>query len=423
MQFYLTSAVAEKGIGEDELGLEQADAIGGSVWTNVIAIFIVVATATTIGVAGGPITSASDAARGARAGRRAAGRGALRGRAVRGERAGRDDHADLDGVRDLRGVRLGIGRRQALRATPGRSSRSTRSCWSPARWSCCCPGLDLLPLIVGVAEPAGPAAADRAGVHGRAGQRQAADGRPSQRAGRPTCWPGRRDRPGRRARRGPARGRAPGCWGSRSPRRCRAVGAWRRGVVPGPGRLPCVTGNARSSGPRATRRLVRVATSCAGAARPVGHRQHETCRSVAGSAQSGRPDSLAALPVAAGRRQAGKPAPTHDAAEARRPEQRRGRRSSDSRWRRSSRSARSRGSAVEAVGQLAAPMWTDARDVAGLELGRLADVDDERRLGGARREPAPRPARRRRTAARPRPGGRTGARPRTRPRCSRRIAS
>ncbi len=62
MQFYLTSAVAEKGIAEDELGLEQADAIGGSIWTNLIAVFIVVATATTIGVAGGAITSASDAA-------------------------------------------------------------------------------------------------------------------------------------------------------------------------------------------------------------------------------------------------------------------------------------------------------------------------------------------------------------------------
>src|SRR5262245_29154993 len=49
MQFYLTSAVAEKGIAVDELRLEQADAIGGSVWTNVIAIFIVVAAASTIG--------------------------------------------------------------------------------------------------------------------------------------------------------------------------------------------------------------------------------------------------------------------------------------------------------------------------------------------------------------------------------------
>jgi Mn2+/Fe2+ NRAMP family transporter len=63
MQFYLTSAVAEKGIGVDELGLERADAIGGSVWTNVIAIFIVVAAATTIGIAGGTISSAADAAK------------------------------------------------------------------------------------------------------------------------------------------------------------------------------------------------------------------------------------------------------------------------------------------------------------------------------------------------------------------------
>ena len=55
MQFYLTSAVAEKGIGEDELRLEQADAIVGSVWTNVIAIFIVVAAASTLGVASGTI--------------------------------------------------------------------------------------------------------------------------------------------------------------------------------------------------------------------------------------------------------------------------------------------------------------------------------------------------------------------------------
>ena len=63
MQFYLQSAVAEKGIGEEELGLERADAIGGAIWTNVIAIFIVVATAVTIHAAGGSITTAGDAAR------------------------------------------------------------------------------------------------------------------------------------------------------------------------------------------------------------------------------------------------------------------------------------------------------------------------------------------------------------------------
>ena len=66
MQFYLQSAVAEKGIGEDELRLEQADAVVGSVWTNVIAVFIVVATAATIYAVGGTINSAADAALGLR---------------------------------------------------------------------------------------------------------------------------------------------------------------------------------------------------------------------------------------------------------------------------------------------------------------------------------------------------------------------
>ena len=64
MQFYLQSAVAEKGIGEEELRLEQADAIGGSIWTNVIAIFIVVATAATIHAVGGSADTAEEAARG-----------------------------------------------------------------------------------------------------------------------------------------------------------------------------------------------------------------------------------------------------------------------------------------------------------------------------------------------------------------------
>jgi NRAMP (natural resistance-associated macrophage protein)-like metal ion transporter len=63
MQFYLQSAVAEKGIDEEELRLERADAIGGAVWTNVIAVFIVVATATTVFSVGGTIASADDAAR------------------------------------------------------------------------------------------------------------------------------------------------------------------------------------------------------------------------------------------------------------------------------------------------------------------------------------------------------------------------
>jgi Mn2+/Fe2+ NRAMP family transporter len=63
MQFYLQSAVAEKGIAEEELRLERADAIGGAIWTNVIAVFIVVATAATIHATGGSIETAGDAAR------------------------------------------------------------------------------------------------------------------------------------------------------------------------------------------------------------------------------------------------------------------------------------------------------------------------------------------------------------------------
>ena len=62
MQYYLQSAIAEKGIDEEELRLEQADAIGGAVWTNVIAVFIVIATAVTIFGTGKDITTAADAA-------------------------------------------------------------------------------------------------------------------------------------------------------------------------------------------------------------------------------------------------------------------------------------------------------------------------------------------------------------------------
>jgi NRAMP (natural resistance-associated macrophage protein)-like metal ion transporter len=67
MQFYLQSAVAEKAIDEEELRLEQADAVGGAVWTNVIAVFIVVATAVTIHAAGG-VSSANMTAADAAAG-------------------------------------------------------------------------------------------------------------------------------------------------------------------------------------------------------------------------------------------------------------------------------------------------------------------------------------------------------------------
>ena len=62
MFFYLQSSVADKGLGPEELRLEQADAILGALWTNVIAVFIVVATAATIFGTGVTIHTAEDAA-------------------------------------------------------------------------------------------------------------------------------------------------------------------------------------------------------------------------------------------------------------------------------------------------------------------------------------------------------------------------
>ena len=212
MQFYLTSAVAEKGIGEDELRLEQADAVGGSIWTNVIAIFIVVATATTIYATGGLDHDRDGRGGGPRAGRRSAGRGALRGRAVRRERAGRHDHAALDRLRRLRGVRLGVRRRQSLLRRP-RVLLDLHVRAAVRRAGRAHPGSRPAAADHRLAEPAGPAAADRAGVHGRAGQRQAADGRPPQRPDRQRAGLGR-GRPRHRARRRPARGdRARACSG------------------------------------------------------------------------------------------------------------------------------------------------------------------------------------------------------------------
>ena len=63
MFFYLQSSVADKGLGPEELGYERADAVLGAVWTNVIALFIVVVTAVTLFGAGLELTTADQAAR------------------------------------------------------------------------------------------------------------------------------------------------------------------------------------------------------------------------------------------------------------------------------------------------------------------------------------------------------------------------
>jgi Mn2+/Fe2+ NRAMP family transporter len=63
MFFYLQSSVADKGLGPEELTYERADAILGAVWTNAIALFIVVVTAVTLFGSGIVLTGAEDAAR------------------------------------------------------------------------------------------------------------------------------------------------------------------------------------------------------------------------------------------------------------------------------------------------------------------------------------------------------------------------
>jgi Mn2+/Fe2+ NRAMP family transporter len=61
MQFYAASAVVDKGIGPKEYPAERVDALNGAVVSNVVSIFIIIATAAAIGGTG-PLQSAHEAA-------------------------------------------------------------------------------------------------------------------------------------------------------------------------------------------------------------------------------------------------------------------------------------------------------------------------------------------------------------------------
>jgi Mn2+/Fe2+ NRAMP family transporter len=52
MQLFQQSAVVEKAVGRDDYGPERTDAIAGSIFGNVTAAFIIIATAATLHVAG-----------------------------------------------------------------------------------------------------------------------------------------------------------------------------------------------------------------------------------------------------------------------------------------------------------------------------------------------------------------------------------
>ncbi|NNN14432.1 MAG: divalent metal cation transporter [Acidimicrobiaceae bacterium] len=62
MQLYGAAGVVDRGIGPDEYPLERIDAVGGAIFADLISMFIIIATAATIG-GSGPLTSAAQAAR------------------------------------------------------------------------------------------------------------------------------------------------------------------------------------------------------------------------------------------------------------------------------------------------------------------------------------------------------------------------
>jgi Mn2+/Fe2+ NRAMP family transporter len=62
MQFYIASAVVDKGIRPDKYPSERVDTISGAIWSDVVAVFIIIATAAAIGGTG-PLQSAQQAAK------------------------------------------------------------------------------------------------------------------------------------------------------------------------------------------------------------------------------------------------------------------------------------------------------------------------------------------------------------------------
>ncbi len=62
MQLYVAAAVADKGIGPEEYKFERIDAVGGALFGDIIAMFIIIAAAATIGHLAQPLTSAKEAA-------------------------------------------------------------------------------------------------------------------------------------------------------------------------------------------------------------------------------------------------------------------------------------------------------------------------------------------------------------------------
>jgi len=62
MQFYVASAVVDKGVRPANYSSERTDTVSGAIWSDIVSIFIIIATAAAIG-GSGPLQSAEQAAK------------------------------------------------------------------------------------------------------------------------------------------------------------------------------------------------------------------------------------------------------------------------------------------------------------------------------------------------------------------------
>ncbi len=127
MQLYVQSAVVEKGVGPEQLNAERAEVVSGSIFANLIAMFIIVATGATLFVHGEHNGQQRRRRReSARAVRGPLRRSAVRRRPARRKPARGGDPAGDRRLRDRRDVRLRKGNQATGRAKHPSSSASSR---------------------------------------------------------------------------------------------------------------------------------------------------------------------------------------------------------------------------------------------------------------------------------------------------------
>ena len=175
MQLFQQSAVVEKGVGRDDYGPERTDAIAGAVFGNVIAAFIIIATAATLHVAG--ITDIQTAQDAAQALQPVAGDAAVR--CLPSGSVGRQlvaggvlPLATAYSVSEAFGFRKGVGPGFSSRAHISGTVHDSRRCWLGRRPNTERPTHPVAGRCSGAQRDA---AADCVGLHPGVGQRPTID--------------------------------------------------------------------------------------------------------------------------------------------------------------------------------------------------------------------------------------------------------